>query len=128
MYRSQAREYGIGARISLSFCPRFREHDHSGFGKKLSSTCLIQSPRLGLDARPLTSWRCRRPVFFPRIATCGVRVSDAYRHRCKPFRKSNFTANRPPVVQENLERAPHGNPATDRKAFASDLANTAALH
>src|ERR1700726_4502457 len=92
------------------------------------STRLIQRGGLGLAARPFTSWRHRRPVFSPRIGTCGVRVSDAYRHRCKPVRKPRFTANRPPVVQENLERAPHGNPATDREAFANDLANSAALH
>jgi len=92
------------------------------------STCLIQRPRLGLAGRPFTSWRHRWPVFSPCTGSCGVRVSDAYRHRCKPLREPTFTTNRPPVVQENLERAPHGNPATDRKAFANDLANTAALH
>src|SRR5580692_2461240 len=92
------------------------------------STCLILSSRLSPTARPFTSWRHRRPVFSPRIGTCGVRVSDAYRHRCKPFTKSSFTANRPPVVQENLERAPHRDPAADRKAFANDFANPAALH
>src|SRR4029077_16934097 len=92
------------------------------------STRLIQRAWLGLAARPFTSWRHRRPVFSPRIGTCGVRVSNAYRHRCKPFRKSSFTPNRPPIVQENLERAPHGNPAADRKAFANDFANPAALH
>src|SRR5229473_82507 len=92
------------------------------------STCLIQRPRLGLAGRPYAYWRHRRPVFSPCIGSCGVRVSDAYRLRCKPLREPTFTANPPPVVQENLERAPHGNPATDRKAFANDLANTAALH
>src|SRR4029077_19988458 len=92
------------------------------------STRLIQRARLGLAARPFTSWRHRRPVFSPRIGTCGVRIPDAYRHRCKALGKPRFTANRPPVVQENLERAPHGYPATDRKAFTNDLANTAVFH
>jgi hypothetical protein len=34
-------------------------------------------------------------------------------------------ANRPPVVQEYLQRAPHRNPAPDQKTFANDFAETA---
>src|SRR6266436_6098214 len=92
------------------------------------STCLIESSRLGLAGRPLTSWRHGRPVSSPCIGFLGVQVPDAYRHSRKPVRKASLIANRPPVIQKDLKRAPHRNPAADRKAFPYDLPNTAALH
>src|ERR1700722_15117541 len=92
------------------------------------STCLIESPRLGLAGRPLTSWRHRRPVSSPCIGFLSVQVPDAYWHGGKPVRKASLIANRPPLVQEDLKRTPHRNPAADRKAFPYDLSNTAALH
>src|SRR5687767_11937588 len=33
-------------------------------------------------------------------------------------------ANRPPVIQEHLERTPHRNPATDQETFANDFSKT----
>src|ERR1700747_2427222 len=92
------------------------------------STCLIESPSLGLAGCPVTSWRHSRPVSSPCIGFLGVQVPDADRHGGKPVRKASLIANRPPVVQKDFKRAPHGNPAADRKAFTHDLANTAALH
>src|ERR1700756_1599560 len=94
---------------------RLRESPAEASPRALS-TCLIYKSRLGFAARTFTSWRHGWPGCSPRIRTCSVQVSDAYGHRSKSVRKSNFTANRPPVVQENLERAPHRNPAPDRKA------------
>src|ERR1700676_1134116 len=92
------------------------------------STCLIESPRLDLAGRPLTSWRHGRPVSSPCIGLLGVQVPDASRHARKPVRKPSLIANRPPVVQKDLKRAPHGDPGADRKTFAYDLPHTAEFH
>src|SRR3989338_4590237 len=34
--------------------------------------------------------------------------------------KANLPLERPPIVKKNLQRAPHGNPTNDRKAFPCD--------
>src|SRR4029077_21055666 len=58
------------------------------------STCLIESPRLRLAGRPLTSWRHGRPVSSACIGFLGVQVPDAYRHGRKAGRKARLIENR----------------------------------
>lgn len=60
-------------------------------------------------------------------SAAGVQIPDAHWHSCKLVRKPDFVTNRPPVIQKNFKRAPHGNPAADCKTLAYDLAKTAAI-
>ena len=52
-------------------------------------------------------------------------VLDPDGHRAEALQQTALGANRPPVVQEHLERTPHRNPATDQEPFANDFAKTA---
>ena len=51
-------------------------------------------------------------------------VLDPDGHRAEALQQTALGANRPPVVQEHLQRTPHRNPATDQEPLANNSAKT----
>src|SRR5688500_4665092 len=65
-----------------------------------------------------------RPIRAPRVSTRCLFVLDPDGHRAEPLQQPALGTYRPPVVQEDLERAPHCNPATNQEPFANDSRKT----
>src|SRR5688500_6580324 len=96
--------------------------DHSPGTTRCCPKALRISLRFPIDG---DAWRrCRslrrnsRPVGAPRVGRQMVLVLDPYRHLAQAVEQPDFTANRPPVVKEDLERAPHCHPTTDHEPFS----------
>ena len=58
-----------------------------------------------------------RPIGPPRFVRPSLLVLETHGHLTEAVEETDFTQDRPPVVQEHLERAPHRDPATGQKPF-----------
>src|SRR5579864_1540062 len=72
--------------------------------------------------------RRRRPIATPRSRLRSPLVRDPHGHGAQSIVESGLRTDRPPAVQENLQRAPHGNPTADRETLPQQLAQPLALH
>jgi hypothetical protein len=83
-------------------------------------SCLLpRANASGLSARQTLS--IPGGTFRRHRGTAVAARLDSDGHGAQSIEQSRFRADRPPVVQEDFHRAPHGHPAADHEAFAQQV-------